>query len=733
MNGIVKCIAVVLVITFGLNACGGESSGESSGTMTNTDTSGLSAAAVRGIAIYEGSNGCSGCHGRDGEGTALAPSPINTSNPAVCATCGSVAQLTMYNEASMPLGAPGNCVGTCAGDVSAYIFEKFVQGGGGSNPPPNTPAILVLPNSGLVTTEGGIQTFTVGLNSEPADDVTINLVSSNNAEGTVSPTSHTFTVADWQNILTVTVTGVDDQVLDPLEDTPYQIQITAMSNDPVYAAIDPDDVSLANRDNEVAGQGNVVVNPTSGLVTTEDAGTAQFTVVLDSAPSADVTVGISSNNPAEGTVAPMSVTFNSVNFADAQTITVTGVDDAAAPSVDGPINYSIVTAAATSTDRAFAGVDPSDVMVTNNDNDVVPDITQFTTSAAQVAFAGSVTLTWASDADACTAGGANAGGQWAGALAASGNVTLNNLTTAGVNTFSISCVKGGIPSDPADPESSVNVTVEAQAGAPVVTLNAVPQMNVAYNGATTLTWNATDAASCLASGAWTGARGLTGTEQISGLTAASNVFTLACTGLGGTTTVSTTVTVVQPNPTISLVANPTTIGEGQSTTLTWTTTDMAVCSAAAAPANAQWSGAVGFNGSLAINNIQTGTSFALACMGTDGQNYSANAAVAIDPTTTGMYLYQTEQFGGGLTCAESFCHGPSGNMATLLNDKDTLCLNNVSTAGVVDKIAVTMPLSAGNALCGTECATKIVNYMFLNFYNGNTTDCEGNALPLALP
>jgi len=591
MNGIVKCIAVVLVITFGLNACGGESSGESTGTTTGTDTSGLSAAAMSGLAIYEGGNGCSGCHGRDGQGTALAPRPINTADPAVCATCGSVTQLTAYNIAEMPLGSPANCVGTCASDVSAYIFEQFIQGAGGSTPPPpppNTPAINVNPTSGLVTTEGGIQTFTVALNSEPTDDVTVNLISSNLAEGTVSPASHTFVVANWQDALTVTVTGVDDVVLDVLENTPYEIQITAMSNDPAYDAIDPSDVSLMNRDNEVAGQGNVIVNPTSGLVTTEDLGTAQFTLVLDSIPSADVTIGLSSNNPAEGTVDPMTVTFDSANYNIAQTITVTGVDDVATPSVDGAVNYSIVTAAASSMDRAFDGVDPSDVMVTNNDNDVVPDISQFTASAATVAFAGSVTLTWASDADACTAGGANAGGQWAGALAASGSVTLNNLTTAGVNTFAISCTRGGIPSDPADPQSSVNVTVEAQPGAPVVTLSADPQMNVAFNGATTLTWSAADAASCVASGAWTGARGLTGTEQITGLTAASNVFTLACTGLGGTTTVSTTVTVVQPNPTISLTANPTTIGEGESSTLSWVTTDMLSCTASADPANAQW-------------------------------------------------------------------------------------------------------------------------------------------------
>jgi len=56
------------------------------------------------------------------------------------------------------------------------------------------------------------------------------------------------------------------------------------------------------------------VNPTSGLVTTEAGGTAQFTVVLDSPPTADVTVGLSTSDVSEGTVAPASLTFNSGNW-----------------------------------------------------------------------------------------------------------------------------------------------------------------------------------------------------------------------------------------------------------------------------------------------------------------------------------------------------------------------------------------------------------------------------------
>ena len=46
----------------------------------------------------------------------------------------------------------------------------------------------------------------------------------------------------------------------------------------------------------------VVVTPTSGLVTTEAGGTATFTVRLDNAPTADVTIPVSSSDMTEGTV-----------------------------------------------------------------------------------------------------------------------------------------------------------------------------------------------------------------------------------------------------------------------------------------------------------------------------------------------------------------------------------------------------------------------------------------------
>src|SRR5205814_51595 len=98
----------------------------------------------------------------------------------------------------------------------------------------------------------------------------------------------------------------------------------------------------------------------------EAGGTATFTVRLTSAPSANVTLSLSSSNPSEGVPSVASLTFTSGNWNTAQTVTVTGVDDA---SADGPQPYTIITAPAVSADPNYNGPDALDVSVTNNDDE----------------------------------------------------------------------------------------------------------------------------------------------------------------------------------------------------------------------------------------------------------------------------------------------------------------------------------------------------------------------------
>src|SRR5678815_4171316 len=136
-----------------------------------------------------------------------------------------------------------------------------------------------------------------------------------------SPALLTFTTGNWQTPQTVTVTGVDDAVVDgPIT---YTIMTApAVSTDANYNTRDAADVLVTNTDNDTAG---ITVAPPGPLTTTEAGGTATFTVVLNTHPTADVTIGLSSSNLAEGAVAPASLVFTPANWQTPQTVTVMAV------------------------------------------------------------------------------------------------------------------------------------------------------------------------------------------------------------------------------------------------------------------------------------------------------------------------------------------------------------------------------------------------------------------------
>lgn len=213
--------------------------------------------------------------------------------------------------------------------------------------------------SGDTDESGQTATFQVRLKSRPAFDVTIPVSSSDLSEGTVNPASLIFTSADWDSYRTVTITGVADNLADG--HIVYSILLgTATSSDDNYNGLNPDDVAVTNRDVRIAG---IEITPTSG--TTDEAG-LQFTfqVRLNSPPTANVTIPVSSSNTAEGTVNKTSLLFTTGNWNTYQTVTVTGVNDTTA---DGDQTYYIRLDPAVSTDPIYSGLDPADVTVINTD------------------------------------------------------------------------------------------------------------------------------------------------------------------------------------------------------------------------------------------------------------------------------------------------------------------------------------------------------------------------------
>ena len=228
----------------------------------------------------------------------------------------------------------------------------------------NDPAQFVIyPTDGLTTSEaGGQAAFLVRLSSKPVADVTLNLASSNTAEGTVATPVLTFTSTNWDIPQTAVVTGVDDAL--PDGNVQYTVILKpALSNDPNYSGLDPPDVTIVNLDNDVP---NILVAPGPNIFTTEGGGIATFTLVLTKAPTGNVSIPISSNNPNEGSADRTTIVFTASNWNKPTLVTVTGVDDNV---LDGDILYSIITAPAISSDVTYNGMNPPDIFLVNRNDD----------------------------------------------------------------------------------------------------------------------------------------------------------------------------------------------------------------------------------------------------------------------------------------------------------------------------------------------------------------------------
>ena len=140
----------------------------------------------------------------------------------------------------------------------------------------------------LTVGEGGMGTYTVkldaGIDGSFGNTVTV-AINSSNTNVTVSPSSLTFTggsMSNWNIAQTVTVTAAEDD--DAADDT---ATLTHVASGGGYDSVDNAILTVTVTDDETAG---VMVSPTS--LTVDEGGTNTYTVVLDTQPTAAVTVTI---------------------------------------------------------------------------------------------------------------------------------------------------------------------------------------------------------------------------------------------------------------------------------------------------------------------------------------------------------------------------------------------------------------------------------------------------------
>ncbi|WP_288342537.1 Calx-beta domain-containing protein [uncultured Roseivirga sp.] len=214
-----------------------------------------------------------------------------------------------------------------------------------------------------ITEAGGADSFDVVLDAEPLSDVVISITSGDTGEGTVSASTLTFTTANWNTAQTVTVTGVDDDIIDGTQSFNITLAVEDASSDDVYDAVADQTVNVDNSDDDVAG---FTISKITATVS-ETGTTDQFTVVLDAEPASDVVINVSSNDTGEATVGSSALTFTSINWDTPQNVVITGTDDAIEDGhVMSTVTLSINVMAS---DSDFGGLADQTVTVTTNDDD----------------------------------------------------------------------------------------------------------------------------------------------------------------------------------------------------------------------------------------------------------------------------------------------------------------------------------------------------------------------------
>jgi len=235
----------------------------------------------------------------------------------------------------------------------------------------DTFGVNVTPVTGLRTSEDGTtQTFDVVLSSSeaPLADVQIDFSTSNPEEGLISTDGQNFAadaslVFNAQNFnvrQTITIQGVPDGIVDGNQ--PYTILSTpTTSTDERFNNVPVQNVAVINEDIDSIGLNFV---PTTGETTvSEDGASIEYSVSLQSSPSSDVVITVQPD--VQSLVTPTVLTFNSTNYNEVQTVTITGFDDRIVEGThSSTINFSVESG---DTDYGNLTLDPVTVTVLDND------------------------------------------------------------------------------------------------------------------------------------------------------------------------------------------------------------------------------------------------------------------------------------------------------------------------------------------------------------------------------
>ncbi len=259
----------------------------------------------------------------------------------------------------------GESVSTGVGEDGNYVLTQELNIDDIVVAASPTPGITIAEtdSSTDVTEAGDIDTYTVVLDTQPGDDVNINLSTGPDLE--TDKTTLTFTQDNWDEPQEVVVNAVDDSEAEGNHSGTISHSI-GQTFDPDYQILSFPDVNVNITDNDSAG---VTFTKTEGNNNVTEAGlTDTYEIVLNSKPTANVTIDLTTDG--ETTLDQQTVTFTTSNWDTPQTVTVTATDDTVAEgNHTSNISHTVI-----SNDTTYDGLVVDDVIFNVLDDEIAAEV-----------------------------------------------------------------------------------------------------------------------------------------------------------------------------------------------------------------------------------------------------------------------------------------------------------------------------------------------------------------------
>ena len=280
---------------------------------------------------------------------------FNTGNREATVSLGTTTTRTitgLTNGTEYTVRVSATRTGANEGPASGEVMETPVM--------PTTRTVTLALSDASIGEDGGVSTVTATVSPAAATAFTVTV-----SAAPVSPAvaadfmlsgnkALSFAANATTSTGVVTITGVDNDV-DAADKT-----VTVSGTVSATGVTAPADLTLTLEDDDTAG---VTVSETA--LTILEGNTDSYTVALNTQPAGNVTVTV--NDPMDNTdvtAEPATLTFTSLTWETAQTVTVSAAEDAGSDDETATVTHTVA-----STDGDYSGISASSVAVSVTDDD----------------------------------------------------------------------------------------------------------------------------------------------------------------------------------------------------------------------------------------------------------------------------------------------------------------------------------------------------------------------------